>query len=368
LNAEQPAPNARGVPRFRLRAVALTLLVGLAAYLCFRVLEPFISVLLGAGVLAVLFAPMRERLTARTGSRNFAAGLTLTVAILVVLLPVGLVTYAVIEELAGLLGEAPQQVDELLSRPDVRLRTAEILRQARDRFPFLRSIDRETLADSFGPLGQALVEQSFSLVGAVLRTGLRFVLIAFTLFFFLRDGELLRRRILDLLPLDAKHGERLLGRIDEVLRATTYGVVVVAALQGVLGGAMFAVLGLPSPLLWGVAMALLGLLPMLGTAIVWLPAALLLFAAGETVKALLVLGWGALVVGTIDNLVRPMLVGRRARLSELVVFFGVMGGIPVFGLVGLLVGPAIFAVASTLFSFAREINALEPDPVGVRDG
>jgi predicted PurR-regulated permease PerM len=349
----QPAP-VEIPPPARVRYLVLMSLALLALYLCFRVLKPFTSVLLWSGVLAVLFAPLRARLVARTGRPNLAATLTLLIALVCVLLPLAAVMFAVAAEVSEIATTAPAGVDELLESPDLEARALELYDQVVERVPLVERIDRQQLGASIRSVGTVLSDRAMEIAGSALQGAVELVLIAFTLFFLLRDGEQFAERLRDLLPLGRRRADRLITSVIEVLRASTFGVVIVAAVQGFLGGVMFAALGLPSPVLWGVVMALFGLIPLLGTAVVWLPAVAYLYLTGDTAKALILLGWGALVVGTIDNVLRPFVVGKRAHLHELVVFFGVLGGLKLFGLVGVFVGPALFSIAASLIALARE--------------
>jgi predicted PurR-regulated permease PerM len=142
-----------------------------------------------------------------------------------------------------------------------------------------------------------------------------------------------------------------------VISASVYGVIVISAIQGFLGGLAFAVLRIPSPLLWGVVMFLLSMIPMAGAAIVWGPAALYLFFTGHWIKAILLVIWGGGVIGMIDNVLRPRLVGERTKLHELLIFFSVLGGLQVFGVLGLVVGPVVFAIALALLEIFRQSEA-----------
>ncbi len=222
------------------------------------------------------------------------------------------------------------------------------------RFPFVERIDAERIQASLTALGETMVKRSVGLVGSVLWVLVEFVMIVFSLFFMLRDADRFEAVLRGLLPLSRRQSDLLIGRTVEVVNASVIGVLAVAALQGALGGAMFAILGLPSPILWGVVMAFFAMIPMIGAGAVWLPAALLLLVAGEPGKAIALCAVGALLIGTIDNFLRPYLVGGRTGLHELVVFFAVLGGLKFFGLVGLLVGPALFAVGWSLLVVFRE--------------
>jgi predicted PurR-regulated permease PerM len=156
-----------------------------------------------------------------------------------------------------------------------------------------------------------------------------------------------------LVPLPSGPMELLLKRTHEVIFAAVYGHVFVAMVQGLLGGLAFWVLGVPTPAVWGVLMGGLSLIPMIGPAFVWIPAGAVLIATGATLRGVLLLLFGALVISTIDNVIRAVLVSGRARVHPLVVFFGVLGGVLMFGAVGILVGPVLIVAAAALMEMAR---------------
>jgi len=136
-------------------------------------------------------------------------------------------------------------------------------------------------------------------------------------------------------------------------------VLVIALIQGTLGGIMFAILGLPSPMLWGVVMVIMATIPLAGAAVIWAPAAAILFVAGHPTKAAILFVFGALVIGTIDNFLRPKLVGERSNLHPLFIFFSVLGGLSAFGLIGLLIGPVVLAIAMGLIDALTAVEAEE---------
>jgi predicted PurR-regulated permease PerM len=170
----------------------------------------------------------------------------------------------------------------------------------------------------------------------------------FALFFFFRDRDQVLRLGKWLSPLSNEETERLFSRIKDTTYASIYGHVAVALIQGALGGLMFWFLGLPAPLLWGVVMGLLAIIPLLGAFVVWVPAAIYLALTGELLKAALLTGWGTLVVGTIDNVLYPRLVGKRLRLHTLPVFIAIVGGLSVFGAAGIVLGPLLLSLAMGL--------------------
>jgi len=181
----------------------------------------------------------------------------------------------------------------------------------------------------------------------------------YLLFFFLRDRRAALQSLRSLSPLSEAEMDRLFGQIGDTLAATINGTLIVAAVQGLLGGLMFWWLGLPVPLLWGVIMALLALVPVLGAFAVWMPAALFLALDGNWGKALILAVWGVFSVSTIDNLLRPVLMRPRMKLPTIIVFIAVVGGLLVFGTAGLLLGPIIFTVTVGLLEIWRERTAVE---------
>lgn len=188
------------------------------------------------------------------------------------------------------------------------------------------------------------------------------LLTAYFLFFFLRDHQLILDALRKGLPFEATEADQIIARAKDSIHATVYGTLIISLVQGTLGGLMFAWLDLPAPLLWGLVMALLAIVPVFGAFLVWIPAAVVLLLNGAWVKALLLVGWGTIVVGGIDNLLCPFLVGTRLKLHTAVAFVSVVGGILLFGATGLILGP--LSVALTFQMFTRWRNrAAEPGPV-----
>jgi predicted PurR-regulated permease PerM len=188
---------------------------------------------------------------------------------------------------------------------------------------------------------------------------LGFCLTFYLLFFFLRDRRPVLQSIRALSPLSEAEMDTLCERINDTIHATIYGALAVSSVQGLLGGLMFWWLGLSAPLLWGVVMALLAVVPVLGAFLVWIPAALVLALDGSWGKALILTLWGMLVVGTIDNLLRPILVGKRLRLHTVLAFISVVGGLLLFGAAGLILGPVTLTVTAGLLDVWHQ-RAVQP--------
>jgi predicted PurR-regulated permease PerM len=213
---------------------------------------------------------------------------------------------------------------------------------------------REWVLTRAREIGAFLVAGGVTVLGGLTSFLINAAISLFTLYFVFREGKALRRRIAAVLPLTSAQVDKLLNGIESTIVGTVYGGLVVAAVQGAMVGIMMWALGIASPVLWGVVAAFFALLPLVGTAAVWVPAALYLLATGSWVKALILVGWCAGVVGLIDNFLRPLLIRGRVEMHTLLVFFAVFGGVNVFGFLGLIVGPVIVAVTTTLLGLLRD--------------
>jgi predicted PurR-regulated permease PerM len=193
-----------------------------------------------------------------------------------------------------------------------------------------------------------------------LGTAASFVLMLFVLFFVLRDGPAVAQQVVQMLPIEDRRRARLWQHLADVTRAVFLGIGLTALVQGILVGIGFWIAGLPSPLVFGVVAVLVALIPMVGSALVWAPGALFLAARGEYGYAIFLAAWGAVVVGMVDNFLRPMLISGRADVPTLAVFVGVMGGLAAFGFIGLFVGPIVLGLLVALFRYESEERAAAP--------
>jgi predicted PurR-regulated permease PerM len=334
------------------RSLGLLVIFGLAAYLCWLVLQPFVGVLMWAIVLVVVFYPAHRRLVAWTGNPSSAAALSTLLVIVTILLPVVAVTFAVANELRGAVEHVQGGFGRVLDLPAFQ--------------PVLRWIDHyvdvdawrstDYIAQRLQAWSAAIAGPTLIFVGGVLNAFVQTLLVVFTMFYFFRDGDSLRQALYDIVPLEYEQSHEIMIRTRDVIGATIYGVLAISAIQGTLGTLIFFMLGLPSPLIWGVVMFLMSMIPMAGAFVVWVPAAIYLLLTGAYVKALVLVCWGVLVIGSIDNFLSPRLVGRRARLHELLIFFSVLGGLQVFGVLGLVLGPVLAAITLALVDVVRQAN------------
>ena len=298
-------------------------------------------------VLAILFAPLHRKLLRRMPkSPNLAALATLSLCLVIVILPMALITVNLVQEATGI-------YDRLKSG---QLNFGQYLQQIIAALPawaagLLDRFNLTTLGDVQEKLSSFAVQASQFVATKALNIGqntLEFVVgfgvMLYLLFFLLRDGAALATRIGHAIPLDAEHKHQLAGKFTTVIRATVKGNIVVAASQGALGGLIFWILGIQGPVLWGVAMAFLSLLPAVGAGLVWGPVALYFLATGAVWQSVVLTLYGVGVIGVVDNVLRPILVGKDTKMPDYVVLISTLGGMAMFGLTGFVIGPAIAAL------------------------
>lgn len=330
------------------------------------VLLPFYGPMLWAGIIALLFAPLHRWLLVRLKHRRtLAALLTLATAVLMVMLPFALLS-------AALAAEAMQVYDLLQSG---QWNPTRYFRRLFDALPeplhaLLDRIGLTNFAALPRRLTEALAQGSQFVATRALGIGqdtFQFVIglfiTTYVAFFLIRDGAGLSRAVRHALPLAVEHKQDLVDKFATVVRATVKGNLLVAVIQGVLGGLAFWVLGIPAALLWAVLMGSLSLLPAVGAALVWLPAAVYLLLTDATLAGLALLAYGVLVIGLVDNLLRPILVGKDTRMPDWVVMITTLGGMAVFGINGFVIGPAIAAMFIAVWHIhggARDVPERQP--------
>jgi predicted PurR-regulated permease PerM len=341
--------------RRRLSVLVLLAVSAGAAYLLGRILWPFAAAIILALVLAVLAHPLYRRLRRRLGSENLAAFLGTTVLFFLVFIPLSALSFALFDSIQG-------SVDTVFGGTGELLAPGGLVRGWLDRVTDWLGLEEasviETLRGQITELGAFVAERTVGLLsglgGGMIQAGVAL----FTLFYLLRDGDAVIDASKRVLPLDEELVDVLIDRSAEIIFATVYGSIVVAIVQGALGGIAFWAVGMPGAVLWGVVMAFLSLLPAVGPPLIWGPAAAILLLQGEVWRPLVLIAVGALVVGTVDNLLRAYLVSGRAQVHPLVVFFSVLGGILLFGLMGIFLGPILFVASLSMLETAR--LALEP--------
>ncbi len=343
---------------------AFWLLVAAITIAFFWILLPFYGAVFWATIIAVLFVPVERRLMrAWGGRRNLASLATLLLILVVVILPLAWIGALITQEAASLYARI--QSGEL--QPGTWLGAildalppwaGSIL----DRFGLGSVAElQDSVAQGLSRAVRFLLQQGVNIGQGTFEFVVAFFVMLYLLFFLLRDGDRLVRRIRLALPLQPDLKRQFGEKFTTVVRATVKGNIVVAVLQGALGGLAFWVLDVRGAVLWGVAMAVLSLLPAVGAAIVWLPVSLYLVASGAMWQGLGLVAFGVLVIGLVDNVVRPVLVGKDTKMPDYIALISTLGGIAAFGVNGFVIGPVIAA----LFMAAWDVVAASREPLGL---
>ena len=309
-------------------------------YLCYLLAAPFLSPIAWSLALAVVCVPMQRRIEAVVRSPGVAAAISVVLIGSVVLV---LVTF-VGERLGREASSGAQLVNARIESGEWR-RAIEMHPRL---IPLADWLEQQNLPETVKSTATWMSTTGSGFVRGSIIEVMSLLLTFYLLFYFLRDRLAAIAMLRSMLPLTHVEMDRLLNRVTDTIHATIYGTMIVAAVQGFLGGLMFWWLGLPAPLLWGVVMGLLAIIPMLGAFIVWVPAALFLVIDGHWGQAMVLSLWGLIVVGTIDNFLRPILVGQRLQLPTVLAFISVVGGIAVFGPAGLILGPVTLSITMVL--------------------
>jgi predicted PurR-regulated permease PerM len=326
----------------------------LIGWLAYRIVQPFLVEIGWAVVLAICLDPIRVRLLPRLGPTRTAVLLTLAVVVLLVI-PVVFVGTAVVAQA----GPAVSYLhDQLQSQGGAAGWFHRGWEWAREHAPFLPT-EQEAIARitaSVGKVAEFLAGQAGGLLKGAASFLFALVITLAVLFFLLRDSAAFRKALRRVLPFGAEQNERLLALTSDLVSASVTATLTIAAIQGLIGGVAFALLGVDGAVLWGTILAIFALLPVVGATLVWLPAAVWLALSGSLVKGIVLALVGVLVLGNVDNVIRPLLLAGKSQMNTLVLIISLMGGVAAFGFIGLVLGPLVAALLTAL------VESYRPEP------
>jgi predicted PurR-regulated permease PerM len=339
----------------RLSLLFLVLVTAVTLYLSFIIARPFLTSIVTATLLAIAIYPFFVRMSRHIRNRSVAALLATLLVLVAIVLPAVLIVNKLAHETAEVYGWLNQQqsleggwreyAGTLVDPP---------LQWIAAKTGLSQEQLRQTALERLQNISSALLNWAKSLIVNIGGTIVNTVIMLLTLFFLLRDGEAIRDRIGSILPIEAHRYRQLIDTIAASIAANMYGVLAVAAAQGTLGAIGYTIAGLPSVMLWSVATALFSMIPLAGAASVWIVASIYLIAIEQWGKAIFMLAWGAGVISTADNIVRPLVLSGRVKLHTLLIFFSLLGGVKAFGIIGLFTGPIIVSVAMALLKILEE--------------
>ncbi len=329
-----------------------------ALILGFMLVEPFIHTIIISSALAIIFSPVYAWLNVRLRGQNaIAAGLTVAIVVFALILPLAFLVWGLVTQGMSSLTAISHWADNTdfntLLRDE---RFAPYLAWLRETFPFLH-IDEAAIQTRFLTLArgisQYMLDASTVLVGNMAKLLLRFFLMIFMVFYFLVEGSAIVHKLKYLAPLRTHQEDILIDSMQRVARAVLFGSVLIAVLQGLVGGLGLYIVGIP-PLFWGTMMGLAAFIPIIGTGLVWIPATAYMFFFGDKNWALFMLLWNVLIVTNIDTILRPLLMKKAAQVSPFYIFLAILGGINAFGALGIFYGPLILSFLMVMLQIYGE--------------
>lgn len=338
---------------------AFLVLLVLVTLAFFRLLLDFFQPLFWASVLAVLFHPVHRKWAVALGNRNsIAALLSLLTIVLLVLIPLFIVGYAVtVETITVYKRIATGDLDVTEPLRWIELKLPE-LGAALGRYGFDLARMQAAVSGAAVTASQFIATRALSVGQDALRIAALSFVMLYVLFFLLRDGNRILDGIVRALPLGRGRQTQLYSSFANVARGTLKGTLVIGAIQGTLGGVFFLIVGIGAPVLWGALMGIASILPAIGPAIVWLPAALIFLVSGEWLKGIILIVAGLLVIGLVDNFLRPILVGRDTKMPDYLILVSTLGGLTLFGVTGLVLGPVIAGLFLVVWKmFEQELDS-----------
>jgi predicted PurR-regulated permease PerM len=322
-------------------------------YLSYQVLKPFFNAIAWAIVFTIVFYPVFTFIVRFGRSRFFTSFITTALILIVIVAPFIYLSFVLLEELKEVAEKIDKQaidsIKSVLASPPV----VRVTEKIQSYFGIEGVAVSDVVFESLKEFGKGLVDNLSVWAANISRAIIDFIFMGFAVFFLLRDGPDILRKIGNYIPFSENQKERLELQVKDMVISTVYGGVVVAIVQGALGGAAFFALGINAPVLWGTAMAVMSFLPMLGTFSIWGPASIYLLIKGAYMKGIALLLFGTLVIGIVDNILKPIIISGRTKMPTLLIFFSVIGGINFFGFIGFVIGPLVLALFISVFEIFR---------------
>jgi predicted PurR-regulated permease PerM len=348
------------------RRIFMGLLVIAVTVAFIAVMRGYLVTLLLAAIFSAILHPvyLRVRRICR-GKDSLASAVTLLLVVLLVLVPLIVFVGALVTQAVQVSTSAVPWIQEQLQNPSELMKRVEAL-PGFDRLAPYRGEIMTKIGEVVGTIGTYTVTKLSAATLGTLAFAVQLAILLYAMFFFLMNGSTILGRILVHVPLSKAESDVIVGRFVTVTRATLTSVLVIGILQGTLGGLAFAVAGIPGAVFWGTLMAVLSMIPGVGATLVWLPASIYLVLSGQVATGMLLLAFCAVIVGSVDNVLRPTLVGKDTKLPQLVVLVSTLGGITLMGIVGFIIGPVIAALFISVWDIYTASVGVWPPPAKSR--
>ncbi|TKB27122.1 AI-2E family transporter [Desulfopila sp. IMCC35006] len=335
--------------------VTLLSLVILISAVFLSMIHQFLMAIFMAGLFSAMVAPAHHLLTEKLGGRETLASiLTVLAIVLLVLTPLTILITLIVTQAISIGQSVTPFVQSFINQPTTLTVYLEKIPYYQEILPY-RDIIVQKAGEMVGTVSTFLINSLSSVTKVTIEAVFSSVIMLYVMFYFLTMGDLLLRKILFFLPLDDFNEQRLLYRFTSVTRATIKGTVIIGIMQGTICGIAFAITGIEGPVFWGSLMAVMSIIPALGTAIIWFPALIILALSGNFTGVFILIILCGAVAGNLDNLVRPRLVGKDTEMHDLFVLFGTLGGLSMFGLLGIIIGPLVAALFITVWEIYGDV-------------
>jgi len=314
------------------------ILLLLILYISFLIVKPLLPYIVLAFVLGSAMYPLTKRFNERIKNKTIVAFIMILLVLVILILPLSYTVGNLINQASGVYKSFdPQIIDEI----------SDYLSGVSGKEVDVSAYLIKSISEIRNYIISSIPEFIESISGMVLGLFVMF----FTLFYIVRDGETIKKSLSDLIPLNDEYKTKVIEEIDKVTRGVINGQVLTAVIQGIVGGLGFFIFGVPNPIFWGFIMVILAIIPLLGTAMIWVPAGVIELMSGNYVSGVGILLFGAIIVGNLDNLLRPRLISGKTKVHPVVILIGFLGGLKLMGIIGFIVGPVILAILLTLIRF-----------------
>ncbi|MBV6478267.1 MAG: putative transport protein YdiK [Ignavibacteria bacterium] len=332
--------------------ILLMFITGLMLYICWLMLKPFISILLWSAILVIIFHPLYKKLMKKTGKHTLSALGTIAISLLTFIIPLFLISAAVVNELAGFTSITIEEINQIINDPGHGM-LGRFYNYLNSFVNLGQILKPEDIKAFISKASEIILSASWYLVEGIFGMFVGILFAIFCMYYLFRDGENIVNDLPNILPVDNDQAEELILKTSGIINATIRGSLSVAVLQGTLAALIFWLLGIPSFILLGSLVMLFSLIPTGGTAFITVPVILILLASGEYVKAIVLAAYASLVIGMVDNFLLPKLIKNSTKMNEIFVFFSVVGGLQLFGILGIFMGPIILAIAFGLLTLFK---------------
>lgn len=340
------------------RFYTVTLLVLLASlgFLTYQIFSPFFKPVAWAVVFTIVFYPVYAFISGRMRVRTIAALLTILLILVIIIAPFIYLTFTFVDELQTVASRFEEGGTGSLQDFVMKIQSMHIYQTINAYTGIDAYLSGAEVSQNVKDAGKWLV-RFFSLrITDIVTAMFNFIIMIFTAFFFLKDGPGFLSQAKDYLPFSEGQKDRLTAQIKDMIVSTVYGGVAVAIIQGILGGIAYFYIGIEAPVMWGFSMAIMSFVPLLGTFAIWGPTSVYLLIQGDYVHGIGLFLFGVLIISMVDNILKPLIIGSRTRMHTLIILFSVLGGIKLFGMIGLIMGPLITAVFVSVFEIFRNVG------------